>query len=274
MDDNKNSWAKFTSWQCVLPPSRPARWQLRIIRNAVKHISRESPVAVLGSTIEFRDLLSELGFQKIYIFERNIGFYRYITPFARNTLIETVVEGNWLNTLPLYKNTFSIILSDLTSGNIPYDSRDSFYQSISDALSDDGVFLDRVLTNEAPFLNIDKLIKNYSHRKVTQKSANDFNCEVLFCSTLLNSAHVVDSSKFYDFLLSNGNKRIDAFVSACYSITPRDCIWWYGNPWQEEQLRYKKFFTIMSFYEEPPKSAYYRRALLMKSQKQNSLKSE
>lgn len=266
-----NSWANYTSWQDVTPPSRPAKWQLKTIRSVIQKYARNKAVAVLGSTIEYRDLLSELGFNNVFVFERNMAFFNYITPFAKTSLNERVVEGDWLETLPLYKNYFYIILSDLTSGNIPYDLRDSFYRSISEALTVDGLYIDRILTNAAPYYELDYLLKKYSHKKITNHSINTFNCEMLFCSTLLNNKTVVDSSKIYDQLLSLNNDHISSFVYACYNITPRDCMWWYGNSWDRERLRYKQYFTILNTMDEPVNSPYYKHASLIISRKYNRI---
>ena len=268
-----NSWAKFSSWQSVSPPSRPAKWQLSEVEKTIENLPRSKPVAVLGSTIEFRDLLAEMGFEKVFVFERNKGFFDYITPYAKNKdrLSEVMIEGNWIDTLPQYDNFFYAILSDLTSGNIPYASRDKFYKGVSGALIDGGVYVDRVLTNETSYYSLDELVKKYSHMQINNHSVNSFNCEVLFCSTLLNNSNVVDSSKFYDYLLSLGDKRINSFVKACYDITPRDCKWWYGKPWKQEFNRYTRYFDVCSTVAEPAYSEYYGRARLMISEKKHEL---
>ena len=61
-----------SKWEYVLPPSRPTVYELQRIESTVSLFDKKKPVAVLGSTIEFRTLLNRLGFQDIYIFEKNI----------------------------------------------------------------------------------------------------------------------------------------------------------------------------------------------------------
>ena len=68
----KNNFAEIKSnWQYVLPPSRPSCHELERIQLSLFTVNRDDPIAVLGSTIEFRNLLHSMGFKKIYIFEKN-----------------------------------------------------------------------------------------------------------------------------------------------------------------------------------------------------------
>ena len=52
-----------SKWEYVLPPSRPTVYELQRIESTVSLFDKKKPVAVLGSTIEFRTLLNRLGFQ-------------------------------------------------------------------------------------------------------------------------------------------------------------------------------------------------------------------
>lgn len=263
-----NSWSKYISWQSVTPPSRPNKWQIDICRDYLMDKPKTNKIAVLGSTIEYRELLAELGFKHVYVFERNKSFFKYITPFSKYELHETYIDGNWLNTIKKYNREFSNILSDLTSGNIPYSYRDAFYRNISSSLTTDGVFIDRILTMPIKFIDLNILIDKYSKMEISNRTINSFNCEVLFCSTLLeNDKKIVDSSCFYDYLLALGIPRITDFVKACYEITPRDCIWWYSKSWDIEKANYEKYFNIEESYNEPVDSEYYGRAKLFISKR-------
>jgi hypothetical protein len=243
-------------------------WQILLCREALLRIPRTENIAVLGSTIEYRNLLAELGFTNIFVFERNLEFYNYITTFAKYRLKENVVEGDWIDTLKEFVGSFSVVLSDLTSGNIPYYLRDTFYGNISNSINNTGLFIDRILTKPIPFLDFNTLIEKYSILDVSNATANSFNCEVLFCSSLLeNKEFIVDTSKFYNELIELGIPKINAFVNACYSVTPRDCIWWYSKDWKDERKLYEKYFNITAIHDEPRTSEYYGRAKLMFSMK-------
>lgn len=267
-----NSWRNFKSWQSVTPPSRPDNWQLSIIENELKKFSKKSKIAVLGSTIEFRDLLAKLGYNNVFVFERNLSFYNYISNFSKFKCEETVVAGNWIDTLSEYRECFDVVLSDLTSGNIPYSVRNDFYRDISNSLVFSGIFIDRILTKSCPFVPLDTLINKYEKTEITNQTVNSFNCEVLFCSTLLeNPQKVVDTNMFYDYLISLNKPRITEFVKACYEITPRNCIWWYSLDWKYELNIYKNHFNIKQEFDEPHTSEYFNRAKLLISERRLQL---
>lgn len=264
-----DNWSLFLGWQKVLPPSRPAKWQLDIIRNLLsgKHCIN---VAVLGSTIEFRDVLSEFSVDNIYVFDDNIEFHKYISQFRTHKNKEQLIIGNWLNTLENFDSHFDLILSDLTSGNISYENREQFYKLIANALTINGCFVDRVLTYPLSFIPINTLIEKYKNLPINQVTVNSFNCEVIFCSTLLNNKkNIVDTNAFYDYLCSLNIPQITSFVHACYDITPRDCIWYYSIDWKIERQIYEKKLSIIETYEEPINSAYYKRAKLLISKKKD-----
>ena len=264
-----DKWDVFTTWQCVLPPSRPAEWQLEVIRNSIAN-SDKPKVAVLGATIEFRDLLAECNVSDIYIFENNHHYFKEISRYRKHRNKEVKIWGDWLKTLGQYPQFFDFILSDLTSGNISYDNRELFYSGVSGALKEDGLFIDRILTKPLPFIPIDFLIEKYRKMTITNRSINDFNCEVLFCSSLLeNSDYKVDTSQFYDYLLSLNIPIMTDFVKSCYLITPRDCVWWYSKDWDEEKTLYTKKFSIISEVPEPDHSAYAERAKLLLSKRRD-----
>lgn len=262
-----DKWDVLTTWQCVLPPSRPDNWQLSIIK---EHLTayKNPVVAVLGATIEFRDLLAECNISKVYVFEKNHHYFTEISQYRKHKNDEMLVWGDWLTTIKNYEGKFDVILSDLTSGNISYEQRDNFYKYISSALTPKGVFIDRILTKPNQFISEEFLIEKYKRLPATNRNANDFNCEFLFCSTLLdNDENVVNSSHFYDHLLSLQNSQINQFVNLCYLITPRNCIWWYSKPWYEEKIIYERYLSIVESYDEPITSAYFGRAKLFLSKK-------
>lgn len=270
-----NSWAHFDSWQSVTPPSRPDGWQLDIIRRTIKDIPVSGDIAVLGSTIEFRTLLAGLGYRNVFVFERNQSFYEYISAYMQSDYSETFVSGNWLDTLFDYPNRFALILSDLTSGNLNYSSRSRFYQGIAQALLPEGIFIDRILTKPCPFIPLEKLLEKYGSLEVSNATVNLFNCEVLFCSTLLdNDQNIVDSNAFYDRLLNLSIPRISEFVQACYEITPRDCLWWYSKPWNSEKKVYETYLKILQAYDEPRASAYHKRCQLLISRRKDGKSDE
>ena len=52
-----SDWKNMEQWEMVLPPSRPTVEELDRIEKYIGSYSRAEPIAILGSTPEFRDLL-------------------------------------------------------------------------------------------------------------------------------------------------------------------------------------------------------------------------
>lgn len=256
------------SWHNVLPPSRPDTWQLLIIQKKLFHLPKESKIAILGSTIEFRNLLFENGFFNVFLFEKNKDYYKSLDSFKIFESEEKIIWGNWLDTINNFKNHFSLILSDLTIGNIPYEMRDEFYKSISGALTNEGLFIDRILSHPIENEKLSELIFKYSKLPINLRTINDFSSEVLFCSELLEIKEVVDSSYFYLYLNKiTNNNTIRKFIELAHLITPEDCIWWYGKNWNEISPVYFKYLNVIEDISEPDNSVYRKRAKLLIAKK-------
>lgn len=249
-----------SNWQFVLAPARPSIQELNRINALIYHIDRKSPVAVLGSTIEFRNLLHQMGFSNIYIFEKNKDFYKWSNTWITHGIeYEYVVWGDWLYTIKNYTNFFSVILSDETMGFISYENRKTFYQSIFDAIMPEGFFIDKELTHCIPHIPIDSLMRKYLMFPINLETINRFACEVLFCSTLLNSG-IVDTSKFYSELRERFKSPIlRKYIELAHIIIPEDCIWFYGKMWEEVKVDYYKPYTAILVYDDVPESPYYGR---------------
>jgi len=253
-----DTWDLMQNWYLVLPPSRPSALQLARIQSLLAKVDRSLPVAVLGSTPEFRDLLHESGFQQIYVLERNPSFYKAMTAARIYRNPENLVNGDWLQSLPTLKEKFAVILSDLTSGNVPYDQRAQFYEGIEYALMDSGLFIDKVLTHTGSNLSVDGLVDKYSTLPLNLIHINNFSSEMLFCSELIDLRQLVDSSLFYGIVEHRAkNERVRAFAEEAKRITPPGCIWWYGRKWEELQRNYCRSLTRISVAEDEPSSPYY-----------------
>ena len=235
----KDTWEMMVDWRLVLPPSRPSASQLVRWGERLRELERNVPVAILGSTPELRDLLCELGFKDVVLFERNLKFLKAMTALRVTDSVEKVVEGDWLQTLTQAKNTFGAVLSDLTSGNIPYHGRREFYRAVEGMLARGGVFLDKVLTHGDELRPVTRLLDRYASLPVNLLYVNYFSCEVLFCSDLLKVNETVDSSAFYAELdRICVSPRLRAFATQARLITPEQCVWWYGRSWTRLEPNY------------------------------------
>jgi hypothetical protein len=254
-----NTWDAMKTWELVLPPSRPSIGELSAISDRLSDVPRDSPVAVLGSTPEFRDLLHELGYTRIFVLDRNAPFYRAMSETRIHRNREEFLHGDWLETLPNYRGMFTVILSDLTMGNVPYERRAEFYDCLADALAPYGIFIDKVLTHPGAHIPVVDLIEKYSRAPLNLLTANHFSCEVLFCSELIADGRV-DSTRIYDELERTVRDRhFRAVMNAALAVTPRGCLWFYGRPWCELERAYGGGLRRVCINEDEPGSPYYGR---------------
>lgn len=270
MDD----WSKMTHWDLVLPPSRPGAWQLDTIRAHTASIDRDCPVAILGSTPEFRDLLFNEGFRDVFVFERDRRFFKAASAMRACQTREHIVWGDWRTTLAKPQPRFAVVLSDLTSGNIQYEDRGAFYSDVASMLEPGGLFVDRLLAHDRPHLELEALGTKYQRLPLNLATVNDFSCEVMFCSTLLSLQNRVDTTVFYDELRSRfAHPTLVRLTALCQVITPPDAVWWYGRPWSQLASVYETSLQIVGAVDEPGASAYAGRArLLVSRRRQPSLR--
>ena len=250
-------------WEMVLPPSRPTKEELQRIESVIDRYDRRIPVAILGSTPEFRELLSRLGFQNRYIFDKSRDFYNRMSNLIPEsaTVAEHLIQGEWLDTISEYDCYFQVILSDLTMGNIAYRDREKFYSDIAVSLLRNGVFIDKVLAFDFKIPTINELFLKYERLPINLRTINDFSSEVLFCSELVMMERTVNSSQFYK-IIDNGNysDKIKYFSRMARMITPEGFSWDYGVPWSELSPVYNSFYKFQVVFPEiDVESAYFMR---------------
>ena len=228
-----DNWDRMESWELVLPPSRPSQQHLDWFRMQVDKLGADDPIAILGSTPELRDMLALLGFRNVYVLERNMEFLKRMNRLRVTTTPETILEGDWIETLPGCVERFSAVLSDLTSGNVPFPKQVEFYSLIAESLQSGGVFCDKFLSHPIPHERLDLLLKKYENAPLNLETVNRFNCEVFFCSELLTKFGRVDTDCFYEYLTSmNHGPTVKAILDHLPKITPGGMTWSYGRPWR------------------------------------------
>ncbi len=251
------TWDKIDSWMCVLPPSRPSSHQLSLIRSWLEKHDRDAPIGVLGSTPEFVDLLIDLGFQNIIVFEKYLAAYDRMRAFRVHPPFERVVWGDWMHTLPQHLRCFTAILSDLTSGNVPYTHRAQFWDAVRNALSAGGVFIDRVLTGRPSPFCFEAHIESFSDMPINLIAANRFNCEIFFSSDLALPEGIIDTTSFYERIQRHcTSPRLAKLLQLVEKVTPRGCVWWYGKPWNELAPSYFTNYDLLETAAEPRSSWY------------------
>lgn len=258
---SNSKWGSRHDWEIVLPPSRPSPYQLDVIRDILDTVSTDLPIGILGATPEFRDLATSLGFENVYVFEKNLQFHSHVRSERVYDNSEQLVHGEWLETLPGFSDRFAVILSDLTSGNVPYDEHRRFYRLIADALRDDGRFVDKVLKNDAPPQTLDTLDEKYKQSSFNLRTLNRFHCEYFFTSELPYERGVVDVDGFYMTL----NERFEhptlrKLLAENKRLAPPGSVWYYGRSWESIRERYFDSLERLTTHPEPEGSPYHRRA--------------
>jgi hypothetical protein len=261
MTTQRDTWELMQTWQYVLPPSRPDVQDLEVIRQQLAQVERSSQVGVLGSTPEFRDLLHELGFETVVVLERSANFLQAMSMLRVHANDELIMMGDWLETLPECENRFTVLLSDLTAGNIRYEDRRIFYDLVTQALKPRGVFIDKNLTNQAGLLTVQEIRSKYAAMPINLQTVNYFSCEAIFCSDLQREEEHIDTSVIYDRLgLELTGTRFERLLRDCQLVTPRNCLWYYGKAWTELERDYCRSLNLVSRQDLNEAQPYYRRA--------------
>jgi len=174
-----------------------------------------------------------------------------------------VLIGDWTDILERNQSRFLAILSDLTSGNVPYAERARHYSAVSASLADGGLFIDRVLTLEGRIRSRSEVYDAFDHRPVSIESINDLNCKLLFTSDLHQ-----DEELRVDHLLRRASAEWSsdigrAFLASLSLVTPAVGRWWYGRSWALLEQEHGYGLTLVHDYPEPPGSAYEGHARLL-----------
>ena len=254
-------WGTHKTWFLVRTPSRPAAWQLAVIRERLREIRIDGEVAILGSTPEFQDLLSEFEKIQIKIIDRSTDFSKQMGHQRRRNdrtdVISSLIVGDWTEVLEGMPGRFSAILSDLTSGNIPYAARDRHYKAIHSALRNGGVFADRVLTLESPLVSRKSIYAEFGQRPISLESVNELNCRLLFTSDVASGTEELKIAKILQTARNEWTSDIgQAYLEALTLITPSNGIWWYGRSWSELRNEHVPLLQEIDNIPEPIGSIY------------------
>ena len=266
-----DAWDRMESWELVLPPSRPSQQHLDWFRMQVDGLGADDPIAILGSTPELRDMLALRGFRDVYVLERNVAFLKRMNRLrvTMSPETETVLEGDWMQTLPNCPARFAAVLSDLTSGNVPYSKQSEFYSLIAESLQPGGMFCDKLLSHPIPHERLDSLLKKYENAPLNLETVNRFNCEVFFCSELLTKFGGVDTDCYYEYLCKmNHGPIVEAVLDQLPNITPRGMTWDYGRPWQDAREVFDSRLHCLDDRLEGGDSPYANRLRCLRWEKQ------
>jgi len=253
----QRQWSIDRKWTQMLPPGRPSADHLHYFESKLleleRSLNRPLDACILGSTPEFRDLTHELGCASVTVIDRNKGFYELVSPLCvEPNPREIVVFADWVDELPQHASKFDAILSDLTLGNLPYESRADFFSGVTAALRPGGIYVDKVLTNEE-LQSLDQLDRRYRKAPINLISINDFANDYFFSSEL-----IVAGTVYIPALAAQleqrfiGQPRLLRLLHEATDIVGPRGQWYYGKPWSTVSIQYAHAMTYLDCTPEPP----------------------
>lgn len=156
------------TWHKMKPPSRPALSELEIYRKYFEYIKRKKRDAskpkalILGSTVEFRKLAAEEGFD-ITVVDYSKAYYEEISKELSEEEYdlknEIYLECDWCEMKDqLTSNKYDIIIGDLSVGNVAPLRLNSFFENIAFLLTNRGFFLGKSIYKYTNYnINSDKI---------------------------------------------------------------------------------------------------------------------
>jgi len=137
-------WAYF--WGGVKSPWRPSKKEVLFFKNFIKKLLKQRKhleVLILGSTPEWRDMLSALPGIKVTLIDLNLTAKRGMDRLCRvGRKKEKLVVGDWLKMDKILPhNYFDVVMNDEGFENVDVKKHDLMYRNIAEVLKPDGYFL-------------------------------------------------------------------------------------------------------------------------------------
>ena len=229
----------------------------------VRSIPTGGRIAIMGSTPEFCDLATRLGVQNIDIIDLSEDFYRRSLDMRMFQQNDNYICADWRTYFKDHPNCYDLILSDLTLGNIAYSDRRDLYLDIRKSLSNSGLFVTKVLTNETGLRSTSDLICLYEDKPFNLITINQFSCHFYFTSELIADG-ILDTNKICTFLASPSQPEyIRKLNKYAIELTPIGHVWHYGRPWELDDREMRVAFDIVESMVDHENHAYSGRLRLI-----------
>lgn len=163
-----SGWGKTlaTIWTNNVAPSRPSHAEMCVytqyLREVQTNLRRPVKLLILGSTPEFRDW----GYEEnllIHVVDKSRDYYKKVSREIRHkNLNEKVYYCQWEDMH--FSETFDVIIGDLSIGNIEQSNFEGFLKNISQAMSDEGIFLGKsfLWLEDEPIKTPKQIIEDYT----------------------------------------------------------------------------------------------------------------
>ncbi len=237
-----NNWKHISSWDTVLPPNRPGRFETDLLRCCLANVKRDLAI-VMGATPEYRNVLKLLGFGRIIVVEKNISFLDSLSHLSIDCDRETVIEGDWLDVLPDFRGQCTVVVSDTTLGNVRFGSQDSLQTLMCGALGPEGMLFDRVLHYREGLCSWDSINEAFRFLPLNLETANLFNIMGVFRSPVVAEIGMVCARDAYaSAVKQNPHLKRIAELSKLW-VTPEACEWYYTGRYRNPVKVYSQFLS-------------------------------
>lgn len=137
---NKKVWDKIqTDYQKFLPPLVPSRRRIKIYKDLLKGVIKDSgnKVLLLGATPAIRDLLAQMKFD-VTLIDVSLNMIKAMTRLRKINSKERKIIGNWLEAETLIKDKFDCVIGDAVTNNLIFSQYPVFFQKMKDLLKPSG----------------------------------------------------------------------------------------------------------------------------------------
>lgn len=252
------SWDNMDRWHQTLPPNRPDRRNLDLLRASLGSRGKKKHLkaAILGCTPEYRAILREC-FEEVYLFDQSKIFKQLSDEIVGVKNNEKFIEGNWLETLNNHKHQFDFICSHFTHGNLPFEKRDTFFSVVSNSLNPDGLFFDTIFDLQHPW-PAEWLSFRFAEKPMNLETANELNALAVFQGEYIDKTRVVDTSEAYNWMDTNfEGMHLKQLVEYTKRITPPGLVWHYAVGRGPSTLSYDDYFNCDTKISEVPENAFW-----------------
>ena len=132
MGNNQWTTSVAEKWGLFLPPARPSESEIHVLENELLKLKEQNPnlrVAILGSTIEYRDLCRRVGMHHKCIDYSRDNFLGLRESLEHKDSEENLVISDWLD-MSGVEDKFDVFLGDLATTVTPVQDHKNMFSQI------------------------------------------------------------------------------------------------------------------------------------------------
>ena len=179
-----NQWTTDVAkkWDLFLPPARPSSHEIDLLKKELLSLQSEHSdlaVAILGSTIEYRDLCQQLGINYACIEYSKENFLGLRESLPHKDTEDNLIVSDWLD-MSGFDKTFDVFLGDLATTVTPVkDHKQMFSQIAGHCNSNAILFLKTPLRENNNQMSHEEIFKLYREERSDKSPFSSVWYEVL-----------------------------------------------------------------------------------------------